>query len=120
LIVATTDGGKTWDTQYETTWNDAGGSIACPASGVCFSSSLAYDSGAGSTTLRSVILATQDGGGNWDVQKRVRGTYLFEIACPSSEVCYAVGSKPPQPNKPAGAGIILRTDDGGKTWQSTE
>jgi len=57
-----------------------------------------------------VILVTDDGGTNWDIQKSGTDKYLSDILFLSEEEGWAVGED----------GIILHTINGGKTWTEQE
>jgi photosystem II stability/assembly factor-like uncharacterized protein len=64
-------------------------------------------------------MATTDGGKTWKVQTGSRKaiptstfTTLYDIACPTTRVCTAVGYDP------SGHGHTIGTTDGGVTWRS--
>jgi len=140
-IVATADGGRTWQAQA----NPLGGSsqtlnaIACVASGSCYVSA-----------RPDTILVTHDGGATWSqhvLPVGVSGTELtdqacliaytpamigryalcrlglLDIACVSAGVCYAVATASPAyddhpvPTTPdAAPSSIWMTRDGGASW----
>lgn len=52
------------------------------------------------------ILATADGGENWQTVLRDEAAHLFDICFVGDDVGYAVG----------GCGVALKTTDGGETW----
>ncbi len=52
-----------------------------------------------------VFIATFDGGSTWTIDTTV-GVDLFDIVCPSGQVCYRSGE----------AGLVEISNDGGRTW----
>jgi len=116
LILATTNGGVTW--QYELHPGTVAGrpalhSVACPDISTCFA---VGDNG--------MVVKTSEGGATWSSQRTpnpppgVWGTTGLEsIACPSVRACYAVGGLQDggHPQNLSSA-VILTTTDGGSDW----
>lgn len=115
-FLKTTDGGSTWQTVGSSNiynW------VACAGSGVCFAqlNSTPYLSINGGSTFNlqsslptgikkafclsisncfllsgtSSIQATTNGGGTWVSQPTGAATALWDLSCPTPQVCYAVG-----------------------------
>lgn len=57
-----------------------------------------------------LVLATDDGGTNWDIQKSGTDKDLYDVLFLSEEEGWAVGKD----------GIILHTNNGGNTWTAQE
>ncbi len=95
-IVATTDGGSTWDAQNAP--------IVADLYGVAFSdASDGWAVGAGDDV--GALVATTDGGVDWAPQTIPTTAALIGVAC-RGEDCWAVGA----------AGTIIATTDGGSSW----
>jgi photosystem II stability/assembly factor-like uncharacterized protein len=70
------------------------------------------------------VAVTTDGGGDWTPLAIPSGIDLYGIACTSATRCIAVGSTAPpvsyfssgEEPPPAAAGVILATDNFGRTW----
>jgi photosystem II stability/assembly factor-like uncharacterized protein len=92
-ILATTDGGFTWETKLENRYNLNGVVFLDPKTG--------WAVGDGGT-----IVATIDGGDTWTLQVSGTTVQLFEVAFPDPMHGYAVGRE----------GTIVATIDGGDTW----
>ena len=104
VILGTTDGGRTWLKRYETS---LGGlyDISCPTASSCF------------VSLTNAILSTSDGGRSWTQQTvapvQPDGTTAFALSgidCPTTIVCFAVGSMP------YATAAIVYTTNGWATW----
>jgi photosystem II stability/assembly factor-like uncharacterized protein len=103
-ILGTTDGGRTWLKLYETPFGGIQ-DISCPTASTCFAS------------VVNAILSTTDGGRSW-TQHIVApigtdGTSPFAvygIDCPTTTVCFAVGSMPHS------TAVIVYTTNGWATW----
>ncbi len=105
-IMATTDGGSSWDIQKSGTPQDGAvapppltprglNAVSCPNAGTCFA---VGDLG--------TILATTDGGANWSDQDSSTDSNLLGVSCPTASTCFAVG----------GDARIITTSDGGNDW----
>jgi len=111
VILATTDGGATWNAE------DAGyAGSAASLSSVCF-----IDANDGwavgcdfSGDMTPVILATSDGGATWDAQDASSGgtgAYLSSVTFVDANHGWAVGSSSDD------SLLILATSDGGADWE---
>jgi photosystem II stability/assembly factor-like uncharacterized protein len=113
-VVATTDGGTTWQNNVEPPV-PAGvpgtavltvGDIACPSATRCFIA----ESFSFSSTGVGQIAVTTDLGLTWQAQTLPTGTTSIDaLACPSSTICYASV----QSNSST---QVIGTVDGGQTW----
>jgi photosystem II stability/assembly factor-like uncharacterized protein len=99
LVLATVDGGATWQRQYA-------GSDALNA--VAFGD-VRHGWAVGSTG----ILATSDGGAHWRLQRAVSDLNLYMVACSGVRHCWAVGGAGSGMIKP---GFVMATSDGGAHW----
>ncbi len=104
-IVATTDGGRSWRTQYR---SDA---EAMRLARVVFADErrgwvTGTRSPYSSREETGVILATKDGGATWEVQYEAQRP-LVPIACTDARHVWAAGED----------GLIVATSDGGRTWR---
>lgn len=111
IIIASTDGGRSWTTQLSgPSLSFSVGAIACASSSRCWA--------VGATTSGAArILATRNGGASWHRQDAPSGIrFLAGISCPETTHCWAVGDT-------EAPGVIdeavIDTSNGGKTW-STE
>lgn len=112
-ILISHDGGYTWQSQR----NPLSGTavefdgIACPARQVCYTvgNGCRQDPCRPGETAQAVVLKTTDGGNHWQLVLRRQqfSLILRALACPSSQVCYVVGSP----------GIVMITRDGGLSWR---
>ena len=115
-IVATLDGGATWQSRPSRTYNALRG-IACPTRADCLAvGANGPDVGFANgdefeDTQPPTILASTNGGAGWARRSSGTGTHtaLNGIACPTRTDCLAVGSQ-------EGVGAILASTDGGATW----
>lgn len=114
VILATTDGGTNWRIQYTGDGPDSQGAVGYSAA--AFADALhGWVVGLGGT-----ILATTDGGRTWSVQRSGTRTDLNDVAFADAEHGIAVGAHIEGDDPMAGkldGSIILRTTDGGATWQ---
>ena len=87
VILATSDGGATWTTQYSGTET---------LSGVCFPDAThGWAVGYDYYTGEGVVLATSDGGATWTTQDhRKRGRQLTAVSFPDATHGWAVGTAP--------------------------
>jgi photosystem II stability/assembly factor-like uncharacterized protein len=136
IILATRDGGKTWQPQ-KSGISDALFSVDCPLPEVCFAVGFhgiivrTNDNGVtweswrsdlqhshrGITCLDSAtcfatgypgsILHTQNEGHTWNVQQNEAVKYLNAVSCPNKHTCIIAGE----------SGMVLITDTSGKSWQ---
>jgi photosystem II stability/assembly factor-like uncharacterized protein len=108
LILQTTNGGKTWKAKPITQVEFPTG-IACATAAVCevtgFKFSTARQGDVG------VVVGTANGWKTSARQPLPSGiTELFDVACPSTSRCEAVG------NAGRAGGVALGTGNGGRTW----
>jgi len=105
-ILLTTDGGETWNTQ------DSG--TTRPLSRVLFwDADTAFAVGDFGTLLRST-----DGGDTWTQQADVPSSHLIGISFADANQGLAVGCMVSPEGDCESSGIILRTRDGGVTWNT--
>lgn len=108
VILATTNGGQTWESQqYPTsTGLNSNGyvfSVSCVSASTCMAA------GSGN---QMVILSTHDGGATWvsdPYPAALAAGHLFQAYCVTASHCWAIGST-------ATAPFVLATTDGGQTW----
>jgi photosystem II stability/assembly factor-like uncharacterized protein len=93
VILATTDGGKSWTAQTSGVMTKLWG-VSCPSTRICVT---VGDQG--------VILRTTNGGKAWTPQTSGITTSLYGVSCPDKLHCVAVGRS-----------NILTTTNGGSTW----
>jgi len=94
-IVATTDGGTTWQ-------DESPSQVHASLYAVAFA-----DSQHGWAVGRfGTMLATDDGGGNWHRRNAGTGGSLHDVAFADSEHGWVVGA----------SGLVLSTSNGGRTW----
>jgi photosystem II stability/assembly factor-like uncharacterized protein len=105
-IVATTDGGRHWRTQFRTDFSEMRlGRVAfADARHGWVAGTLPRPSGSGGDA--GVILATDDGGATWEVQYEAR-LPLYPVACTDAMHAWAAGHD----------GLVIATSDGGKSWR---
>ena len=112
VVVATTNGGKTWRIQFTSSGlsgTDVGGlytlnGIWCPTSSNCWSVG-------GTSSNSGVVIATSDGGGTWKPQNLPGGvSTLSSVSCSTSSQCSATGASSSR------VGVVVSTTDGGATW----
>ena len=94
IVLATSDGGKTWLPQSSGT-EDYLSAISCPTTQRCWA-----------VGYKGTVLATRNGGRSWENEASGTEHLLYDIACPTDVDCWAVGS----------AGVIDATTDGGARW----
>lgn len=116
-IATTNDGGQHWTDRASRTTTDLW-SVACPGQAVCYATGYTgYPSGPSSQVVHPVILKSADGGATW----RQPAAHLpisphqtlSSLACPSVTTCLVGGGDTTPPERFP----ILRTTDGGRTWQ---
>lgn len=118
-IMRSTTMGGSWDpltNPFSTTQFPYTG-IACPTSRDCYAIGSGCETAQCSTpALEVVVVKTHDGGASWTTAYDAKGQDLVPapaaavmraISCPSANVCYLSGSP----------GIVLKTVDGGTSWQ---
>lgn len=107
-VVITHDGGASW--RFVRLHSQHLTSISCPTATSClafanwFRRHQAYENG----------FATGDGGKTWRQTVRnvsIHGLQLFDLACPSTTICYAIGE-----GTLGEAGTVVRSDSGGARW----
>ena len=116
-IVASVDGGVTWQIRRSGTYNTLKG-IACPTSRDCVVvGGNGPDVWVGNGdevehTQPGTILTSTNGGASWIRRSSGTGTYtaLYDIACPTSRDCLAVGGGA------IGGAAILTSTNGGASW----
>jgi photosystem II stability/assembly factor-like uncharacterized protein len=112
VVLATTDGGTTWDRRYTGTDLALQG-ITCHVGRACLAVGDRWLYKHGQTEsygTAAAILASSDTGATWHSRRAPAGFSLRAVTCPTKRACLAVG---------AGlASIILSSADGGNSWRS--
>jgi photosystem II stability/assembly factor-like uncharacterized protein len=105
-IVATTDGGRHWRTQFRTDSDEMslGRVTFADARHGWVAGALSKPAGSGADA--GVILATDDGGVTWEVRYEAR-LPLLPVTCTDAMHAWAAGDD----------GLIIATSDGGKSWR---
>jgi photosystem II stability/assembly factor-like uncharacterized protein len=90
------------------------GAVSCADALHCWAVGVAGPNATTTAAPVTVIAATANGGLTWSAQplSLPAPPELSGIACPTTRACIAVGSTGVVP----GAGIVLTTRDGGRTW----
>ena len=105
-IVASSDGGQTWVTEYAD-------SKVAPIADIAF----ADDSHGTAVSLSGDVLRTTDGGAHWSVQTELQGSdFDWRIAFGDPSHGWIVGTDLRQPDSQA-PGRVWATGDGGATWE---
>ena len=116
VILITTDAGRTWAKSHR---NLPLYSVACASANGCSAvGGLTANCGGEDTCAfqgLGVILSTTNGGSTWQ-RGEVQDTLLADVACPTTQVCYASGVYQPVDGGP-GQGVYLVTRNGGHTWK---
>jgi photosystem II stability/assembly factor-like uncharacterized protein len=100
-IIATTDGGSTWTSQYH---------------GRADIRSLWFtDDTHGWAVAAGSLLRTTDGGARWSAAGEPAGRVLVSVDFVSPDQGWGVAYRPGSAGEPA-PGDLVRTDDGGSTW----
>ncbi len=102
-VVATTDGGATWNIQYLS--SSVGGQILaidCTGRSDCLALGQQPE---GSDTTGSTLFVTKDGGTIWTTKFNWTRALLTSLVCAGVSECWA-----------AGGGAIVVTSDGGSVW----
>ncbi|MCL6105731.1 MAG: fibronectin type III domain-containing protein, partial [Actinobacteria bacterium] len=116
IILQTTDSGATWsNSSFTMPPGISAGflfSVACPTSSVCIAVGTGYSS---SNQLSPLMLESTDQGTTWQYVALSSFSIdnLYGISCMSATNCIAVGV-----SSTAGAPEIIRTVDGGVSWQT--
>ncbi len=99
IMLATFNGGATWQRERLPTRTPGLGSVACPTESTCWASSLNGAVGH--------VIVTHDGGRTWETQLAAADSFSA-IACASASDCWVVGQ----------AGNIDATSNAGRTWSA--
>jgi photosystem II stability/assembly factor-like uncharacterized protein len=101
-ILATTDGGVTWQVQFTTPMNDVS----------------VIDALHGFAAVDFRVWATSDGGTTWTPTAPVAADYpqVASISFVDAQHGWVAGKYPPGYGEPAGYGFVYATSDGGATW----
>lgn len=113
-VLRSVDGGTNWDNHALEGWiiYDICAIDAYTAWAVGGEATSQPGTGAG------VILMTDDGGATWVMQHRVEGHSLSGISAADASTAWAVGELNAPDYASADAGVILKTEDGGTTWDT--
>lgn len=108
VVVATTDGFRTWTRRVIQSFHGLQ-SLSCPTPTACFALGGGYGPFAhtiGSVNETGRFATTTDGGATWRVGRI--GRYPFtDLACPGVSVCYTAGY----------LGRLMESTDGGTSWR---
>jgi photosystem II stability/assembly factor-like uncharacterized protein len=107
VILATTDGGQTWETRSYPSNSSlfSNGylfSVSCGSSTVCL---------AGGSGSQMVLLSSHDGGATWvsdSYPPELANGHIFQVYCKTASDCWALGG--------TSTSFILATTDGGQSW----
>ena len=91
------------------------GAVSCPTARRCWAVGVAGPNPPTTPAGAAVIVVTTDGGTSWNAQDVAGGSTpeLSGVACPTSTQCMAVGSNG---SSLPGSGVVVTTDDAGRTW----
>jgi photosystem II stability/assembly factor-like uncharacterized protein len=98
-ILATADGGRTWQRRYHEGKTSYVGAMTCSGRATCF----ALGTG--------VVLRSINGGSSWRAVHSINQK-LADVACGTRASCLVVGYRDDN-----GAAVLLRTATAGKSWQ---
>jgi photosystem II stability/assembly factor-like uncharacterized protein len=104
-MLRTIDAGRTWMLEKKVA------SMARDITGVACATTVACEV-VGSVRRDAFIVATDDGGATWKLQRLAPRVDLAGVACASAIACEAVGSTF------ANVPVILGTRNGGRTWET--
>jgi hypothetical protein len=133
-FLATTNNGQTWISSRFPA-QDTVALLSCPTASKCVAGGIHYTTGLDATTQQTTqIFATTNSGRTWSLSSLSSDTTSLDaLACPSSSVCFAVGSQNvptspttgrcPLPSCTSPDGIttvsrVYNSADGAQTWQS--
>ncbi|HTX00311.1 MAG TPA: DUF6531 domain-containing protein, partial [Acidimicrobiales bacterium] len=119
-VLSTLNGGVSWTPQtVPIATGDGLSAVACPSTSVCYAIVESTTNNGESLPSDSVVVQTTDGGATWSADDLASGSYPSEgfnaIACPSTQVCVAVGPSPADNNVEA-----VYTANGGGTWNDAD
>ena len=115
VVIATSDGGETWNPQNLPSGISVLSGISCSTSGQCSAS------GASSSRV-GVVVSTSGGGATWGLetlpspitQALPSGNYILNgVSCPVKSGCVAVGATS------SNSGLVLSTTNSGTTWSTS-
>lgn len=113
VILATSDGGRTWQTQ----WSGAGKVIEMTVLGRSHAWAIAAHVADDGTISAPEILRTSDGGARWTATRLSHGLGSLDFVTPSVGWAIELGSTAPAAYPGGGPlGRLVRTADGGRTW----
>lgn len=107
VIIATKDGGQTWQFQYPTVAGLESSGYLYDVS--CGSPTACQASGAAGPMA---IISTDDGGSTWVSEtypSQLADGHIFQVYCKTANNCWALGSQSDAP-------FLLATTDGGRNW----
>jgi photosystem II stability/assembly factor-like uncharacterized protein len=105
-ILASTDGGATWDVQDVIPGVDGIGPIACPSDTHCMAAADRVTS-----QEPPLLLATSDAGTTWSMPAMSSGVSTLDaLSCVNDSDCWLVAEKP------QGFDLVMATTDWGRTW----
>jgi|GEM_PF-1685434 len=114
VVVASDDGGTTWAAQDVPGAGELS-SIAFPDPDHGWAVGWNW----GQDGLETFILAADEGGRNWSLQHGpTTDIGLIAVSFADAQHGWAVGTRHNGPRKKDDTGVILATDDGGRTWQA--
>lgn len=113
----TTNGGNTW-VPHQADRNLGLGLLSCPSTRIC--TAIGW-TGFGPSP-RVEILRSADGGATWKVLKSFKRSFPGSMACPSVSECFVAlqeSTVTVADGMPGGSQVILRTADGGISWDAS-
>ncbi len=113
VIVNSTDGGATWTTQSLPTGVGSLNSVSCASTSVCEALGFTY------TSSGAFAVGTTNGGATWQRQTVPSALGIVgQVSCPTTSECITVGQVCCVVGEGGGPATIMRTTDGGATWQT--
>ena len=107
IILSSTNGGTTWNTQSDPAGSTSLSNIACPSTTTCYATGSYFN---GSKTS-AIVVGTTDSGATWGVENLPTAIIrLTVISCPSTTKCFAIG------HESNSVYFALVTTDGGASW----
>jgi len=105
-ILATTDGGASWNVQDVIPGVDGIGPIACPSDTHCMAAADRVVS-----QKPPLLLSTFNGGTTWSMPAMSSGVFTLDaMSCVNASDCWLVAEKP------QGLDLVMATTDWGQTW----